>query len=166
VTAVLSDRAFLHGPPSAVWAIIHDPLALQRVLPGAETIEATGPTSFRGVLATRIQFLTVRADVEATLEDADPPRHVVLRLQGRPHGLAGSFLLFVPFDLEAAADPAGSGQGTTATYAVDLTVTGRIASFGVPLLRDTLRRVISTLVANVDTELRGASTGAPEAEPM
>jgi len=157
VSELLRDQVFLHGSRSAVWALVHDPQALQRVLPGAERIESTGPATFRGVLAARIQFLTVRADVEATLEDADPPRHIVLRFKGRPHGLAGSFVVVVPFDLEAVDDPAGGAGGTMASYVVDLTVTGRIASFGAPLLQDTLRRVIATLVANVDAELRGAS---------
>jgi carbon monoxide dehydrogenase subunit G len=155
MTDVLHDRAFLHGPPAAVWAILEDPSALRRVLPGAESIESTGPGSFRGVLANRIQFLTIRADVEATFLDADPPRHLVLRLEGRPHGLAGSFVVLVPFDLEPQEDPA-DGSGTAVRYSVDLTVTGRLASFGLPLLRDTLRRVIATLVVNVDTELRGS----------
>lgn len=146
----VEDRATVRGTPEAIWAVIEDPAALARVLPGAESIEVTGPSGFRGVLATRIQFLTVRADVEAAFHDADPPRHLRLELSGRPRGLAGSFTASIPFDL-APADAAG--MQTEIRYLIDLTLTGRLATFGAPLLRDTLRRQVAALVANLDREL-------------
>ena len=162
MSVMVRDRAIIRGSPDAVWALIEDPLALARVLPGAESIVATGEGRFRGVLASKLQFLTVRADVDAEFRDADPPRHLRLQIAGRPRGLAGSFIVSVPFDLSHVADPGlpvGSPPSMTeVSYAVDLQVTGRLASFGAPLLRDTLRRQIAVLMANVDRELaeRGA----------
>ncbi len=150
MTAFVEDRATIHGSPEAIWSIIEDPAALARVLPGAESVVATGPSTFRGVLATRIQFLTVRADIDASFHDADRPRHLRLQLDGRPRGLAGSFSASIPFDLAPIDGPV---PVTEVRYAIDLTVTGRLATFGAPLLRDTLRRQVATLVANVDREL-------------
>jgi 2-furoyl-CoA dehydrogenase large subunit len=165
MSELVRDRVIVQGPPGAVWAIIEDPAALARVLPGAESVEATGPGGFRGVLAARIQFLTIRADVEATLSDADPPRHLRLQLRGRPRGLAGSFEVSIPFDLReveapAGPTPAGPTNATEISYAVDLMVTGRLAAFGAPLLRDTLRRQVTALVQNLDREL-AARDAAP-----
>jgi carbon monoxide dehydrogenase subunit G len=161
MSEIVRDRAIVHGSAAAVWAIIEDPVALARVLPGAESIEATGPGSFRGVLASKIQFLTVRADVTASFHDADPPRHLRLQLNGRPRGLAGSFAVSVPFDLLARDGPDGPGTETEVSYAVDLQVTGRLATFGAPLMRDTLRRQIATLVSNVDRELQARAARRP-----
>ncbi len=152
MSSLVTDTAVVQGSPEAVWSIIEDPEALARVLPGAESIVGEGPGRFRGVLASRIQFLTVRADVVATFHDADPPHHLRLVLEGRPRGLAGSFTVSVPFDLAPRAG-ANGGATTVIRYAVDLRVTGRLATFGAPLLRDTMRRQIATLVANVDREL-------------
>ena len=50
---------------------------------------------------------------------------------------------------------------TEVTYSIDLQVTGRLASFGAPLLRDTLRRQVAELIANVDRELTGGGEGRP-----
>ncbi|HEU4673922.1 MAG TPA: SRPBCC domain-containing protein [Candidatus Limnocylindrales bacterium] len=165
---LVRDTAIVRGSPDAVWSIIEDPAALARVLPGAESIVADGPGRFRGVLATRIQFLTVRADVVATFHDADPLRHLRLVIEGRPRGLAGSFAVSVPFDLAPLPAPADAGaadapaaEATEIRYAVDLQVTGRLATFGAPLLRDTLRRQIAALVANVDRELAIRAPGRP-----
>lgn len=160
MSELVRDRVVVNGPPAAVWAILEDPAALGRVLPGAESIAATGPGRFHGILATRIQFLTVRAEVDASFHDADPPRHLRLRLDGRPRGLAGSFSVSIPFDLEPADGPAGPGTATEVSYTVDLQVTGRLAVFGAPLLRETMCRQIGVLVANVDREL-GAAADRP-----
>lgn len=156
MSELVRDHAIVHGTPNQVWAIIEDPLALGRVLPGAQSIEEVEPGRFIGVLASRIQFLTVRADVEASYHDADPPRHLRLQLNGRPRGLAGSFAVSVPFDLAPESAPDGSTV-TGITYSIDLRVTGRLASFGMPILRDTLRRQVDALVQNVDRELRDAT---------
>jgi carbon monoxide dehydrogenase subunit G len=157
MSELVRDRAVIHGSPNAIWALIEDPLALARVLPGAESIVATGDGRFHGVLASKLQFLTVRADVDAVFRDADPPRHLRLEIAGRPRGLAGSFTVSVPFDLSPVADPGSPGGSpsllTEVSYAVDLQVTGRLASFGAPLLRDTLRRQVEVLLANVGREL-------------
>ena len=157
MSELVRDRAVIRGSPSAVWALIEDPVALARVLPGAESIVATGEGKFHGVLASKLQFLTVRADVDAVFRDADPPRHLRLEMAGRPRGLAGSFAVSVPFDLTGIVEP-GSPAGSAVTvtevsYAVDLQVTGRLASFGAPLMRETMRRQVAVLLANVDREL-------------
>lgn len=156
MSELVRDRAVIRGSPDAVWALIGDPGALARVLPGAESIVASGPGRFHGVLASKVQFLTVRADVEAVFHDADPPRHLRLVIAGRPRGLAGSFTASVPFDLIAVADPDSPAETpslTEVSYAVDLQVTGRLASFGAPLLRATLLRQVEVLLANVNREL-------------
>jgi carbon monoxide dehydrogenase subunit G len=164
LSELVRDRAVIHGSPTAVWALIEDPVALARVLPGAESIVATGEGRFHGVLASKLQFLTVRADVDAEFRDADPPRHLRLEMAGRPRGLAGSFTVSVPFDLTSMVEPgspAGSATVTEVSYAVDLQLTGRLATFGASLLRETLRRQVAVLLANVNRELAEPGEGSP-----
>jgi uncharacterized protein len=155
------DRATVDGPPESVWAILEDADALARVLPGAESVTSPGPGRFEGLMATKIGFVTLRADVEAALQDPDPPLHVRLDLRGRLRGLAGSFALSIPFDLEAVDGPRGASSRTLIAYTIELRVTGRLATFGTPMIRETMRRQIAELVANVDRELaRRRSAGA------
>src|SRR5699024_10942975 len=89
MTGLPRDSVAVSADPAAVWAVIDDPTALARVLPGAESLEPVGPGRWRGVLASKIGFMTVRAHVTASLHDADPPTHLRLELEGRPRGLAG-----------------------------------------------------------------------------
>ena len=148
MTEILSDVRRIHGKRERLWALFHDPEALTQVIPGAEVIEKVADDAFDGILASRIQFMTIRADVEATLADRQEPRHLCLRMHGRPRGLAGTFTVVIDIDLiEAEGRP---GLETDLRYVVDLEVTGRLASFGTPILRETLRRQISQLATNVD----------------
>lgn len=156
MSELITDTVEIAGTPQEIWAILENPEALGRVLPGCESIVRETPDRFTAVLASKIQFMTIRADIAATFHDADPPHHLRLELDGRPRGLAGSFRVRIPFDLAAEGD-----VRTHVSYSVDLTVTGRLAVFGAPLMRDTMRRQIGELVRNVERELasRPPATG-------
>ncbi|MFL5710947.1 MAG: CoxG family protein [Chloroflexota bacterium] len=127
-----------------IWAVFADADVLAQVLPGCEGLTATGDGAFRGVLATKLQFLTLRADVTATLVDRVPPDHLRLELEGKPRGLAGGFRAVIPIDL--AEDP----DGTRIHYTVDLATSGRLATFGAPILRDSFRKQVATLIQNLE----------------
>jgi uncharacterized protein len=145
MSELTKDRLIVHATPAAIRAVIDDRDALASVLPGAESLEPDGPGRWRGILATRVGFMTVRADAVATLSEEDEPDHLRIEIDGRPRGLAGSFRAVIPFSLEAV-----DADRTAIDYAVDLTVTGRLASFGAPILRDTLRRQVGALVRNLE----------------
>lgn len=151
MTEILSDTRRVEASRQRIWRMFHDPEALASIIPGAESIEPVGEGAFRGVLASRIQFMTIRADVEATLADRLEPSHLTLQMRGRPRGLAGTFSVMIDVDL--VGDDADDPPHTDLRYVVDMVVTGRLASFGTPILRDTLRRQIAQLAANVDAYL-------------
>ena len=148
------DSVDVGATPDRIWALLDDPAALGRILPGCESIIREAPDRYVAVLATNVQFMTIRSDVVATVHDADPPRHLRLVLDGRPRGLGGSFQLDVPFDVTPLGD-----AGSRITYSVGLSLTGGLAGFGGPMLTDTLRRQVGELVRNIDRE--GAGEGKP-----
>lgn len=150
MSVIADERVVVSGAIDRIWGVFDDPAALGRVLPGCESLEPTGPDAYRGVLATKLQFLTIRADVTARLLDRRPPGALRLELDGRLRGLAGGFRASIPIELAA------EGDTTSIDYRVELTTSGRLASFGAPILRDSFRRQIATLVANLDRELRPA----------
>jgi uncharacterized protein len=154
VTLLTDETVRITAPRARIWSVFDDAETLRRVLPGCEALEASGPGAFRGVLATKLQFLTLRADVTATLAGVERPDRLRLELDGRPRGLAGAFRAVIPIDL------AEDGAETLVHYRVDLTTSGRLASFGAPLMRDTMKRQVATLIRNLETELSGGASAA------
>jgi 2-furoyl-CoA dehydrogenase large subunit len=150
------DRVAVAASPEAIWSVLEDPVALGRVLPGCESLVRDGPDRFTAVIASKVQFMTIRSDVVASLLDADRPRHLRLVLDGRPRGLGGSFRLDVPFDIVRAPD----GRSEV-SYQVRLELGGSLAGFGGAMLTETLRRQIGELVQNLDRELAAHPPAAP-----
>ena len=149
MTARLADeRVHLPVARERIWPVFHDAPTLARVLPGCESLAELAPGVYQGIAATRLQFLTVRAEITARLVDLEPPDRLGLELRGRPLALAGGFDATVAIELSDA--PRG---GTDIGYAVDMTTSGRLASFGAPILRDALRRQIAELIRNLEREL-------------
>jgi carbon monoxide dehydrogenase subunit G len=155
MSELLADRVSVRGARDAIWDIIHDPAALGRVLPGCESLAVGSDGRLHGVLVARLAFMSLRAEVVASLVDAEPPRSLRLVLEGRPRMLAGSFRASIPFTLDAIDD-----ARTLIAYRVDLSTSGRLASFGAPILKDAMRRQISELVTNLEREIAApTSTG-------
>jgi carbon monoxide dehydrogenase subunit G len=146
MSELVRDQVVIDAPRAAIWGLLDDPAALSRVLPGAESLEPDGERRWRGVLASKVGFVTIRADATAEVSEARPPDFMRLEISGRPRGLVGSFLASIPFSLEETDDR------TTVDYSVELTVTGRLAAFGAPILRDTMRRQVAQLVENLRAE--------------
>ncbi len=138
----------VHGTPEAIWAILDDPDALGRVLPGCESIEREAADRFRAVLTSKTGFMTVRTDVEATYREADPPRRLRLDLAGRPRGIGGTFQASIPFDLVPL-----EGDQTEVRYAVEVTLGGALSFLGGGLVGEALTGQIDELVRNVEREL-------------
>jgi 2-furoyl-CoA dehydrogenase large subunit len=155
VTEPVRDTATISASPEAIWAILHDPAALARVLPGVESLEPDGPDRFRGVLVAKAGFFKVRAEVTASLLDADPPRHVRLELAGKVRGIGGEFVASVPIDLAPIED----GR-TRVDYTVDVQLSGQLARMGGSRIGDGLRSQVDDLIRNVEREAARAS--APE----
>jgi uncharacterized protein len=147
MTRIADEHVRVAASRDRIWPVFADAERLREALPGCESLEATGAGAFRGVLATRLPFLTLRADVTARLEDVSAPESLRLELDGRPRGLAGGFRASIPITLGEA------GPATDVHYVVDLTTTGRLATFGTPLLRDTFRKQVATLVTNLERML-------------
>ena len=146
MTQLLADRLILQTPREQLWDILRSPERLARVLPGCEELHAVGPDTYEGMFKTGVQFLTLRAKTIARLRDLSPPNRLRLELDGRPLGLAGGFVVSVLLDLEE------DGSGTVVDYTMDLEATGRLATFGMPLLRDVTRRQVHELVQNLERE--------------
>ncbi|MEO8228793.1 MAG: SRPBCC domain-containing protein [Chloroflexota bacterium] len=154
MTEPVVETVEVAASPEEIWGILDDPVALGRILPGCESIVRQAPDRFSAVVASKVKFMTVRSDVTATIQEADPPRHLRLVLEGRPRGLGGSFRLDVPFDIV----PLGQNRSSVA-YSVALELGGSLKGFGGPTLTQALGHQIGELVQNIEKELpRSRST--------
>jgi carbon monoxide dehydrogenase subunit G len=148
VKRLLEDDVVVAAPRERLWALLDDVGALKRILPGCEELEEEGERRYRAVMSTKLPFMTLRVSGTALLDDLRPPDHVRLEISGRPLGLVGGFTVSVPIDVTTTDD-----GGTRGSYAVDLQLTGRLASFGAPILRAQVKAQVREMIANLEREL-------------
>ncbi len=147
-TRIPGETVTIGAPRGRLWALLDDPAALQRVLPGCEALRADGPDRYMAVLATRAGFMVVRADATVELQDVDRPSSLRLVIAGRPRGIGGEFHVAVPIELEELG-----ARLTSVTYEVALELSGRIASLGGALVGSALHGQVTDLIRNVEREL-------------
>lgn len=140
------EEVAIAATPGEIRAILGDADRLGRVFPGCESAAPLpdGRASF--VVANRIGFMTVRADVIATTTQGADENDLRLVLDGRTRGLDGTFRAAVDFTLIA------SGAGTTVRYALETEAAGAVAMLGEAGLESSIREQIGALVANVERE--------------
>ena len=146
------EHVVVEATPDEIWAILQDPTALGRVLPDAESVVPDGPGRVRAVLASKIGFFTVRADVVARFVDPEPPHRVRLELDGVARGMSGDLHASIPFDLVALPSVSGVAR-TDVRYSIALDMTGRLAALGGNMLRGQLPGQGRALVSNLEREV-------------
>src|SRR5205807_8953268 len=77
----------IDAPPNDVWQALLDPAALRAVIPGCESVEATGPESYRARVRISIAGIGGSYDVTMRLFDRREPER--MRLSGRAEGRLG-----------------------------------------------------------------------------
>lgn len=149
MTRLMDETVTLNAQRDAIWQIVNDADALRRVLPGCESLERLDEGLYQAVMATRLQFLTLRMSGTCEVQAQVPGERFRLSISGRPLGLVGTVAVDVPVVMS------DDGDGTRVDYQIDLTMTGRLAAFGAPIVRSTVKSQISELVRNVEREAAG-----------
>lgn len=147
-TRIPSETVTIGAARERIWGLFDDPAALQRVLPGCESLSTVEPGRYTAVVATRAGFITVRADTTVELRDVSRPTSLRLAIDGRPRGIGGEFHVSVPIELEELG-----ARLTKVTYEVALELSGRIASLGGSLVGNALHGQVTDLIRNVEREL-------------
>ncbi len=75
----LSGTFTFAGPRPAVWALLHDPAVLAKVLPGTKSLVEAGPDRFQGTMKVSIGPLTAAEfAVTVSLTDQTEPSHFAI----------------------------------------------------------------------------------------
>jgi carbon monoxide dehydrogenase subunit G len=128
-----------------LWEALVDPTILARVLPGIESLEATGPNAWRAAMTMQVGPVKGRFTGSLELSDLVPPESYRLKLDGSgPAGfLRGS----------GAITLAEESDGSRLGYALDAQVGGKLASVGQRLVESSGRALARQGLEGLEREL-------------
>ncbi len=107
-----------------VWELLNDPISLRASIPGCESLERLGESSFAATVVSKVGPIKARFAGKVTLSNVIAPRSYTLTGEGSG-GAAG----FAKAEIDVTLD-ALEPQLTLLRYAVSATVGGKLAQLG------------------------------------
>ena len=146
----LSDSFVIHAPPEKVWEFFLDIERMSRCMPGVESVEKVDDKTYRGKLKVKVGPIAATFGGTATLTEVDPPRRLAASVEGDDKASASAVKVIFAATLAAAEG------GTKVSYQMDVTLRGRLAQFGGPVIGATAKKMTAEFAANVERTLRDA----------
>ncbi|MDQ4038640.1 MAG: carbon monoxide dehydrogenase subunit G [Actinomycetota bacterium] len=144
----LSGTANLHADRETVFAALTDPGVLARCIPGCESLDLTGPDSYKMTVSAGVGAIRGRYDGQVRLTDLVRPEGYVMNASGA--GGAGTV------DATCRVSLVADGDQTELSYSADATVGGPVAGVGQRMISAVAKRMAGQFFSAVDAELTGA----------
>jgi carbon monoxide dehydrogenase subunit G len=141
----LTTSSVVPAPRDRVFAALTDPDLLRRVIPGCETLTATGPDVYEATLKIGIAAMKGTYKGHAAITDKRPPEALTLTFEGKgaPGFVRGT----------AAIALAEDGAGTRVSSEADVQVGGLIAAVGSRLVEAASRKLAEDFFGQLSREL-------------
>ena len=133
--AVDRDQAF---------AFISDPFRVAACIPGCENLRETEPGIYAATLSNKVGPIAVKFDVAVSLTKVEPPAAIDATVSGNAPGLGGRLTATAQLRLEAL-----DAANTRVTYAVEMSLGGRLGGIGQPVFRAKSDELSKKFGANV-----------------
>ena len=137
----------LPATPEAIFAVLLDPNALAKVIPGCHALESTGTNQYRADVTVGVGIIKARFEAQIGLSDLDPPHRLKLAGAGiSPLGSArGNGLI----ELTPTA------HGTRLSYDYEAQVSGKVAAVGGRMLEGAAKVVLRQLFESLGRQASG-----------
>ncbi|MEM7339799.1 MAG: SRPBCC family protein [Actinomycetota bacterium] len=158
----LTNEFVIDRPVDETWAILNDLEFIAPCMPGAQLTEIEGD-EYRGVVKIKVGPITAQYKGKASFVEQDEANKTArLKAEGRDprQGNANAMVT-------ATMEPAGDSQ-TTVNIHTDLSLSGRIASFGRGAIEDVSKKILGQFTENLREKLEAGdepgATGAADAD--
>jgi len=146
---LLQGKLTLNAPIQKVWDFLFDPQTLLSCIPGAEKIERIDEKTYDCVVKQKVGPISVRFKFKAILTEVDPPTHIKFMGEGEDIGKAGHFAHKTVVDLVET-----SGGQVDISYTSDISIVGRLATFGDKVMRAKAKKMEEELTKRLQERLK------------
>ena len=127
-----------------VWELLHDPDALQRMVPGCQTLDAETPKKFSATLAVGVGPIRGRFSGSVEIEDLAVPESYKMTLSGQgPTGFVSG---------EGMINLTEDGESTLVEVEADAQVGGTLAQIGSRMIQTAGRMLMGQFFGALSRE--------------
>ena len=144
----------LKAPIQEVWDFLLEPGTLASCIPGAEKMEAIDDKTYETIVKQKVGPISVRFKFTTTLTETDPPRYLKAVGRGADMGKAGTFTQETVVNLTEI-----SKDEVTVAYRSNVSLVGRLATFGERIMRAKAKSVGEEFTKNLQEKLMSRTAG-------
>jgi len=143
----IKDSFTINAPQEKVWELLFDIPRLGQCVPGIESVEVVDDKTYRGKLVVKVGPIKSKFSGVVTLTEVEPPQRIVGAVEGDDKTSASSIKATFSGTLAAVE------AGTEAAFVVDLSLRGRLAQFGGPVISATAKKLTAEFAKNLRAQL-------------
>ena len=145
---LMEGKFVLKAPIQEVWNFLLDPGILASCIPGTEKMEAIDDKTYESVIKQKVGPISVSLKFTTTLTDIDPPRHLKAVGRGADIAKASTFTQETTVNLTEI-----SKDDVEIAYTSNVSIVGRLATFGERIMRAKARTVGEEFTRNLQEKL-------------
>jgi len=146
---LIEGKFTLKAPIQEEWDFLLDPGTLASCIPGTETVEAIDDKTYESVVKQKVGPISVKLKFTTTLTEIEPPRHLKAVGRGADISKAGTFTQETTVNLAEI-----SKDEVEISYSSNVTIVGRLATFGERIMRAKAKGVGEEFTKNLQEKLK------------
>jgi len=151
---LLEGKFTLKAPVQEVWDFLLDPGTLAACVPGTEKMEAIDDKTYESVVKQKVGPISVTLKFTTTITEMEPPRYIKAVGRGADVTKAGTFTQETTVNLNEI-----SNDEVEVSYASNVSVVGRLATFGERIMRAKAKSVGEEFTRNLQEKLKSRTAG-------
>ena len=141
---IFEETVVVHAPIRAVWDFVRDPGRVAGCIPGAEMLDVIDDRTYHVVAGARVSFLSVSFALKVVVTEIEEPNRLVSVAEGMDARLKERVKLAAGLRLREL-----NPSETEVSYRIDLTVFGKLAAFGLTVIKSKARQMATDFAANI-----------------
>jgi len=143
----IKDSFVINAPQEKVWELLFDIPRLSKCVPGIESVEVVDDKTYRGKLVVRVGPIKSEFTGTVTLTEVVAPNRIAGTVDGDDKASASMVRAGFSGTLTTI------GNGTEASFIVDVNLRGRLAQFGGPVIVATAKKLTAEFAKNLRAQL-------------
>ena len=131
----INDSVTVTADRERVWAFLMDIERMGQCMPGVDSVEEVGQSSYLGKLKVKVGPILASFNGKARITEMDPPNRLVAVIEGDDRSSGSTVKATFVSTLSPTDD------GTRLDYEMDVNLRGRLAQFGLTVVKGTARKM-------------------------
>lgn len=146
---LIEGKFTLKAPIQKVWNSLLDPVTLASCIPGTEKMEVIDDKTYESIVRQKVGPISVKLKFTTTLTEVEPPRYIKAVGRGADITKAGTFTQETKVNLTEV-----SNDEVEVSYSSNLSLVGRLATFGERIMRAKAKSVGEEFTKNLQEKLK------------